>query len=193
MGDDGPGRARRRPRGDGRRRRQPGPDLVGRSGQPGVATAIDGQNQRLVDAVRAARATADTVVVELHYGKDLTTCPTAVQRQLVTDLVAAGADIVVGQHAHVLLGGGYLGAAYVHYGMGNFQFYASNGGTKTETGVLVLTASGRTVSGAQWHPGRIVDGLPTPLSGTAAATATARWEGLRGCAGLSADPTPQAG
>ena len=106
------------------------------------------------------------MVVELHYGKDLTTCPTAVQRQLVTDLVAAGADIVVGQHAHVLLGGGYLGAAYVHYGMGNFQFYASNGGTKTETGVLVLTASGRTVSGAQWHPGRIVDGLPTPLSGT---------------------------
>jgi len=29
------------------------------------------------------------------------------------------------------------------------------------------------------------------LSGTAAATATARWEGLRGCAGLSADPTPR--
>ena len=162
-------------------------------GQAGVATAIDGQNQRLVDAVRAVRASADTVVVELHYGKDLTTCPTAVQRRLVADLVAAGADIVVGQHAHVLLGGGYLGAAYVHYGMGNFQFYASNGGTKTETGVLVLTAAGRTVSGAQWHPGRIVDGLPTPLSGTAAATATARWEGLRGCAGLSADPTPQAG
>jgi poly-gamma-glutamate synthesis protein (capsule biosynthesis protein) len=46
-------------------------------GQPGVATAIDGQNQRLVDAVRAARAPAHTVVVELHYGKDLTTCPTA--------------------------------------------------------------------------------------------------------------------
>ncbi|MEP6649935.1 MAG: CapA family protein, partial [Lapillicoccus sp.] len=87
-------------------------------GQPGVATAIDGQNDRLVAAVRTARGQADTVVVELHYGKDLTTCPTSVQRRLVTDLVATGADIVVGQHAHVLLGGGYLGAAYVHYGMG---------------------------------------------------------------------------
>ncbi len=157
-------------------------------GQPGVATALDGQNQRLVDAVRAARATADTVVVELHYGKDLTTCPTPVQRTLVDDLVAAGADIIVGQHAHVLLGGGYHGAAYVHYGMGNFQFYASNGGTKSETGVLVLTAAGRSVSGATWHPGRIVDGLPTPLSGAAATTATARWEGLRGCTGLTAEP-----
>ena len=53
------------------------------------------------------------MVVELHYGEDLTTCPTAVQRTLAADLVAAGADIVVGQHAHVLLAGGYLGAAYV--------------------------------------------------------------------------------
>ena len=51
-------------------------------GQPGVATAIDGRNDRLVAAVRAARGQADTVVVELHYGKDLTTCPTAVQRRL---------------------------------------------------------------------------------------------------------------
>ena len=161
--------------------------------QPGVATAIDGQNERLVAAVRAARGQADTVVVELHYGKDLTTCPTAVQRQLVTDLVTAGADVVVGQHAHVLLGGGYLGSAYVHYGMGNFQFYASNGGTKAETGVLVLTVAGRTVSGAAWHPGRIVDGLPTALTGTAATAATTRWEGLRDCAGLSAAPTPGAG
>ena len=162
-------------------------------GQPGVATAIDGRNDRLVAAVRAARGQADTVVVELHYGKDLTTCPTAVQRRLATDLVTAGADIVVGQHAHVLLGGGYLGAAYVHYGLGNFQFYASNGGTKTETGVLVLTAAGRSVSAATWHPGRIVDGLPSPLTGDAARAATTRWEGLRGCAGLTAEPTPQPG
>jgi poly-gamma-glutamate synthesis protein (capsule biosynthesis protein) len=77
--------------------------------------------------------------------------------------------------------------------MGNFQFYASNGGTKTETGVLVLTAAGRTVSAPEWHPGRIVDGLPTPLTGAAATTATDRWEGLRGCSGLTAEPTPQAG
>jgi poly-gamma-glutamate synthesis protein (capsule biosynthesis protein) len=162
-------------------------------GQAGVATALDGRNERLVAAVRAARAQADTVVVELHYGKDLTTCPTPVQRRLATDLVAAGADIVVGQHAHVLLGGGYLGSAYVHYGMGNFQFYASNGGTKSETGVLVLTAAGRIVSNATWHPGRIVDGLPTPLTGAAEKTAATRWEGLRGCAGLTAGPTPRAG
>ena len=193
MGDDGPGRARRRPGGDCPRRRQPGRTWRPLLGQPGVATAINGQNQRLVDAVRAARATADTVVVELHYGKDLTTCPTAVQRQLVTDLVAAGADIVVGQHAHVLLGGGYLGIGLRPLRHGQLPVLRVQRRDQDRDGVLVLTAAGRTVSGAEWHPGRIVDGLPTPLTGAAATTATARWESLRGCAGLSADPTPQAG
>ena len=157
--------------------------------QPGVATAIDGDNAALLAAVRAVRAQADTVVVELHYGKDLTTCPTTVQSTLATDLVAAGADIVVGQHAHVLLGGGYLGSAYVHYGLGNFQFYSSTGSRTAETGVLTLTATGRIVSAAQWQPGRLVGGLPTPLSGDEAVAATARWEGLRECAGLTVEPT----
>ena len=157
--------------------------------QPGVATAIDGDNAALVAAVRAVRPQADTVVVELHYGKDLTTCPTAVQTRLATDLVTAGADIVVGQHAHVLVGGGYLGSAYVHYGLGNFQFYSATGSRTAETGVLTLMATGRQISEAQWHPGRLVDGLPTALTGDAAAAATARWEGLRDCAGLTAAPT----
>ena len=35
----------------------------------------------------------------------------------------AGADIVIGSNAHVLLGAGYLGSAYVDYGLGNFAFY----------------------------------------------------------------------
>jgi len=155
--------------------------------QPGVATAIDGDNAALVAAVRAVRPRADTVVVELHYGKDLTTCPTRIQSTLATDLVAAGADIIVGQHAHVLLGGGYLGSTYVHYGLGNFEFYSANGPT-AETGVLTLTATGRSVSDAQWHPGRLVGGLPTAYTGAAATAATARWDGLRACAGLTAAP-----
>ncbi len=154
-------------------------------GRPGVATAINGENAAIVAAVRAARSHADTVVVELHYGKDNTTCPTPIQRALVRDLVDAGADIVVGQHAHVLLGGGYLGSAYIDYGMGNFQFYSA-GGPGAQTGVLVLTVNGRAVTQAMWHPGIIVGGLPQPLTGPEAQAAQARWEGLRACTGLAA-------
>ena len=41
---------------------------------------------------------------------------------------------------------------------------------------------------AELAEGRLVDGLPTALTGDAAAAATARWEGLRDCAGLAASP-----
>ncbi|MDQ2781511.1 MAG: CapA family protein [Actinomycetota bacterium] len=163
--------------------------------QAGLATALDGDNAAVVAAVRAIRPSVDTVVVELHYGKDLTTCPTQVQTALADALVAAGADIVVGQHAHVLLGGGFHGSAYIDYGMGNFEFYVSNGSRTSETGVLVLTATGRAISDPQWHPGKIVDGLPNALTGSAATTANTRWEALRGCTGLTTLPmtAPQAG
>ncbi len=157
-------------------------------GRPGVATALNGDNAVIVAAVRAARSQADTVVVELHYGKDNTTCPTPIQRALARDLVDAGADVVVGQHAHVLLGGGYLGSAYVDYGMGNFQFYSA-GGPGTQTGVLVLTVNGRAITEAVWHPGIIVGGLPQPLTGAETQAAQARWDGLRACTGLAATPS----
>ncbi len=159
--------------------------------RPGLATAFDGDNAALVAAVEAVRPQVDTVVVDMHYGSDLQTCPTAIQRGVVEDVVRAGADIVVGQHAHVLLGGGYDGSAYVHYGLGNFQFYSSHGPT-AQTGVLELTVRGRQVSDPRWTPGRLEAGLPVPLSGSQAASARDRWASLRSCAGLSAEPAPAA-
>jgi poly-gamma-glutamate synthesis protein (capsule biosynthesis protein) len=156
--------------------------------QPGVATALDGDNAALVAAVKAIRSQVDTVVVDLHYGSDLLTCPTDIQRTLANDLVAAGADIVVGQHAHVVLAGGYLGSAYVDFGLGNFQFYVPTGDPTAETGVLVLTVDGRRVTRPRWVPGQIVNGLPTALAGAAATSAHDHWESLRECAGLTIRP-----
>ena len=89
--------------------------------QPGLASAYDVDD--LVAAVEAARKTADTVIVYLHWGTELDACPDPLQEPLAQVLVKAGADIIVGTHAHVLLGGGYLGSAYVDYGLGNFAFY----------------------------------------------------------------------
>lgn len=151
-------------------------------GRPGLASAktVD----RLVRAVRAARQGADTLVVYLHWGRELSSCPTDDQRRLARTLVDAGADVVVGSHAHVLLGGGRLGGAYVDYGLGNFVFYAG-GGPTTESGVLTLTVRGRAVTRAEWTPARISGAVPLPLSGTDAAAATARWERLRACTGLA--------
>ena len=154
-------------------------------GKAGMASAY--QEERLLAAVRAARASADTVIVDLHWGRELANCPIDRQRALAPKLVAAGADVVVGSHAHVLLGGGYLRGAYVHYGLGNFVFY-SRGGVTAQSGVLLLTLRGRAVTNSRWVPAVISGGIPIPLQGASANRAVSSWQSLRGCTGLSAKP-----
>jgi poly-gamma-glutamate synthesis protein (capsule biosynthesis protein) len=150
-------------------------------GRMGLASAKN--VPEIVAAVRKARATSDTVVVFLHWGKELTGCPTATQRTLARQLVAAGADVVVGSHAHVLLGGGRLGRAFVDYGLGNFVFYASSEET-VRSGVLELTVTGRRIDRYRWVPARISGSMPYPQTGASGAQAVAAWSKLRGCTGL---------
>lgn len=150
--------------------------------QPGLASAK--RVDRLVAAVEAARAGADTVVVFLHWGIDLETCPSDTQQTLARQLVDAGADIVVGGHAHRLQGGGRLGDALVHYGLGNFAFYAGSP-DGARTGVLTVTVTGRRVDAYEWVPAEIRDRVPYPLDGAAAAASLAHWEALRACTGLA--------
>lgn len=154
--------------------------------KPGLASAY--QVDRLLEAVRSARRAADTVVVDLHWGRELSRCPIDRQRELAPKLVKAGADVIVGSHAHVLLGGGYLGAAYVDYGLGNFVFY-TGGGEPARSGVLTLTLRGRAVTKSSWTPATISGGIPIPMDGSAAEEAIASWKDLRGCTGLAAEPS----
>ena len=153
--------------------------------QPGLASAYD--VGELVAEVEAARKWADTVIVYLHWGTELDACPNPLQEPLADVLVKAGADIVVGTHAHVLLGGGYLGTAYVDYGLGNFAFY-DNTPPENESGSLVITATGRHIDDVTWRPAVIVDDLPQPLTGTAASAAVARWNAARSCTDVTATP-----
>jgi Bacterial capsule synthesis protein PGA_cap len=150
--------------------------------RPGLASAYN--VPRLLAAVRAARAVSDTVVVYLHWGHEMSTCPTGAQRDLAQQLVAAGADIVVGAHAHVQLGAGRLGSGFVDYGLGNFVFYVG-GGLVGRSGVLLLTVTGRHVTAARWVPAEIEGGVPVPLSGAAANAGLDEWNALRACSGLA--------
>jgi poly-gamma-glutamate capsule biosynthesis protein CapA/YwtB (metallophosphatase superfamily) len=151
------------------------------SGKPGLASAKD--VPRLARAVRAARATSETVVVFLHWGVELEQCPSSDQRALARQLVAAGADIVVGGHAHRVQGAGRMGRALVGYGLGNFVWYGTSE-LSTQTGVLVVTVDQRRVLGYRWVPARIVDGVPRPLTGAARSRELASWRSLRSCTGL---------
>ncbi|HUG64042.1 MAG TPA: CapA family protein [Gaiellaceae bacterium] len=151
-------------------------------GKPGLASAKD--VPRLLRAVRAARRTSDTVVVYLHWGIELQQCPSTDQRTLAKQLVSAGADVVVGGHAHRLQGAGRLGRALVGYGLGNFVWYGTSE-LSTQTGVLLVTVDGRKVVTYSWEPGRIVSGTPRPLKGAERRAGVAAWRALRGCTGLS--------
>ena len=150
-------------------------------GKPGLASAY--QESELLAAVRRARATSDTVVVYLHWGRERSTCPIDRQYDIARKLSRAGADIVVGSHAHVLLGAGMLGRTFVSYGLGNFVFYARPG-LGAQTGVLTVNVTGRRVNGYTWAPAVIQGGVPVPLSGAAAAAAQERWASLRTCTNL---------
>jgi len=153
---------------------------------PGLASAK--KVGRMVRAVKAARKGSDVVIVYLHWGEEYRPCPLARQKSLARRLAAAGADIIVGGHAHRPLGAGRLGNAYVDYGFGNFVFSLKHGldhGPQSHrSGVLTLQVTGRKVTRSTWSPAVIKNGIPRPLTGKAASTAVTRWEALRKCTGL---------
>ena len=152
----------------------------------GIASAYD---DRLVAAVQAARDQAEIVVVYLHWGVEGQGCPSGDQRALAARLAAAGADAVVGTHAHLLLGAGYLGSTYVGYGLGNYLWWR-NSAYSDDTGVLRLTFAGRRVVGAALAPARIDDrGVPVPATGDTAARIQRKWAGLVGCTDLATGPS----
>jgi hypothetical protein len=156
------------------------------STQPGVASAID--PTQLVREVQQVRRSADTVIVYVHWGTETQACPNPQQEPLAQQLIKAGADIVIGSGTHVLLGAGYLGGAYVDYGLGNLAFY-DNTAPETDSGTLIVTAQGRHITGAVGRPATILGGVPQPLSGTPATTAVSSWNAARSCTNLSPTPT----
>lgn len=158
---------------------------------PGLAAARPGEAGPLLRAVRTSAERDDVTVVYVHWGEEGSSCPTGWQERLATSLAEAGADVVVGSHAHRLQGAGMIGDTYVSYGLGDFFWYH---GRSPETGVLTL----------RWRDGRIVDdelqpaartpagGAPLRLTGSERQQARRDWRQLRGCTNLAPAPGEQA-
>ncbi len=163
------------------------------------------RNDRLLAAVKAARASADVLVVFVHWGTDYTSCPDSAQVATATALEAAGADAIVGGHAHRVQGSGWLGRAFVGYGLGNFVWLNTRGEADTRSGVLTVSvdeaavraraatprerwaALGSVVVAQDYAPMRVSDdGIPRRPAD--AAMLTQAWEQARGCARLRSHP-----
>ncbi len=154
--------------------------------RPGEANAID--LNRTLAAVRAARRLAPTVIVFMHWGTEGQACPDPSQLSLARRLASAGATIIVGAHAHVLQGSGWLGRTFVAYGMGNFLWWENS--YSTATGVLELTIRPRAPLTARFIPAVVsATGQPVVDRGAAARQAVAHYDSLRACAGLASQPS----
>ena len=159
---------------------------VATDSRPGEANAID--LARTLAAVRAARRLAPTVIVFMHWGTEGEACPDPNQLSLARKLAAAGASIIVGAHAHMLQGSGWLGHTFVAYGLGNFLWWERS--YSTATGVLELTVRPHAALTARFIPAVVSGtGQPVPDRGAAARRATAHYASLRACAELASHPS----
>jgi len=159
---------------------------VATASRPGEANAID--LDRTLAAVRAARRLAPTVIVFMHWGTEGQACPDPNQLSLARKLAAAGASIIVGAHAHMLQGSGWLGHTFVAYGLGNFLWWERS--YSTATGILELTIHPHAPLTARFIPAVVSStGQPVVERGAAARQAVDHYDSLRACAELAPQPS----
>jgi len=86
---------------------------------PGIARLTE-ENMR--KAIAKARANADVVIAMPHWGSEDIFIPNWLQLEQAKYTVDAGADLVVGNHTHVVQGYQEIDGVMVFYGLGNFVF-----------------------------------------------------------------------
>ena len=136
--------------------------FTARRGVPGTAPAVPADIAR---DIRVARGRADLVVVWFHWGYELQTTQNARQEELAQAATDAGATLVLGAHAHVLLpvvtpAPGRL----VAWSLGNFVF-SSRSVRTARTGILLVRLAATGVVGHRLVPARIALEQPRLLAG----------------------------
>jgi len=107
-----------------------GPEWSGevRQGTPVAGWALAGwEPERALAAVQSAHQQAEAVIVSIHWGYEYETRVDPAQREMAKALVAAGADLIIGHHPHVVqtleaFPKADGGEALVAYSLGNFVF-----------------------------------------------------------------------
>ena len=88
--------------------------------QPGLFCTYD--STRLVQRIKEIETQCDYVVVFVHWGKEKKAYPEEYQHNLAKQYIDAGADLVIGNHAHVPQGIEYYKGVPIVYSLGNYIF-----------------------------------------------------------------------
>jgi hypothetical protein len=109
---------------------------------PGALPEIETwADEEELDAMRqdisALKSQADVVVQSCHWGVSSSTEVTAYQRQIAHAAIAAGVDIIIGHHPHVIQGVEIISGKPVFYSLGNFVFGWEKMQSKHRAGLVV--------------------------------------------------------
>ena len=108
--------------------------------------------------VRSARAAgADLVIVFPHWGTEYRSKPSAAQQELAHAIIDAGADLVIGNHAHWAAAMEVYHGKPIWYALGNFVFDQTWSEPTMEGITLELTFRGATLSQVRIRPHIILD------------------------------------
>lgn len=69
--------------------------------QPLIVDSLN-KNQIIADIERSGKLKPDAIVLFLHWGTEYDTVPGQAQVELAEELLAAGADLIIGSHPHVI-------------------------------------------------------------------------------------------
>ncbi len=109
--------------------------------RPGMAGAVD--TDAMVDVISKTAASADLVIVTIHWGVELDTTPRAEDVDRAERMVAAGADIIFGHHSHRLQPLEFIEGKPVFYSLANFVWpHNSVPSATTAVGRVVVSPDG---------------------------------------------------
>lgn len=113
---------------------------------PGVFRCWNGA--KLLETVREAADNSDFVVVYVHWGTENQAELDWAQLKQAPELVAAGADLVIGDHPHCLQPIGVIQSVPVIYSLGNFWFNSKT----LDTGMVEVTIDETGIVSYQFIP-----------------------------------------
>lgn len=126
---------------------------------PGIAGTYD--SQRFLREIEEADRNADVVIVYVHWGTEYSEKLQDVQKEMAREYVDAGADVVIGAHAHILQGMEFYNGVPIIYNLGNFWFNMED----IDTVLLELEFTGTDVA-VHLVPAVQKNGMTTILDGT---------------------------
>ena len=115
------------------------------------------------DVAAARKAGAQIVIVYPHWGTEYSPRPFSAEQQLAHAVIDAGADMIIGNHAH------WVGAMEIYkghpiwYALGNFVFDQTWSEPTSEGLLLDLTFNGTSLVQARLQPTVILDGAQPNL------------------------------